>query len=763
MTKGSPDTSNSGNIVSFDNDGATERSTQVSKPLDDTLVPDNYPEKTLLQFLSRPVKWKQGTFSLTDSLTKPEFNVGHTLTGLLTDIPMWREKLRGYYGIRYDLKLRLILNANAHQQGLYRLVAIPIGDPRSLGEANVWANAHACTKYQRSMLPGVYIDLSQDTEVVLTVPYCSRRAFSLLNTVAPSQQLIKIYPFSILQTGTGANNCSWTLFASLENVQLFGQVEPQSAIDREQRSGKIGPIGSTLRKVSRASTILSRVPLLSVFAGTVSWASDIAAEVAYVFGFSRPTDLAVYQNHVQSILPGFSNYDVADRSKQLGLMARNQLELCPEALGHGEDEMDFKHFLSRYCYIGQFSWNLIDLVDTQKHLITLKPTAMSLLGPGGILPTYHHSPVSLLGEFFELYRGSFAFRLHFVKTGFHSGRLEVVFHPSSGGTMPVMSQDSPWVQKTIIDIRDRSTFDFEVPWISPNAFIRTSEPYGYLQINIVEELSCPDTVSSSIDVFIEMACCGDFEFAQYKPPKNAVPYFNVVPQSGLGDSKVKMTSRASALAIGETVRSWRQLLKIPSGFDYPLSKSTWKTFSVLPFGVQYPSQATTPVLTSSTVDIYGILSGMYLFAAGSVRLKGYFPTSKNFKVEVTAGVVPTGVSVYDIFYPNPFINDYPWTNPSWRISTPLAVTGEQEAVEVQIPQYGFDRVRNSIETISLPSSASSQMGYFVDEVSPACVNFAVDSTASFEGFVCYRSGGDDANFGTFVSIPPMTALKSWLG
>lgn len=714
---------------------------------------------TLLQFLSRPVKWKQGTFSLTDTLGKAEFAVGRTLIDLLTDIPMWKEKLRGYFGIRYDLKLRLILNANKHQQGLYKLSAIPVGDAVSGTESSYWLDNHISTRLQRSMLHGVEIDLSRDTEVVLSVPYVSKRLFSMLAPNASFQQYIRIFPVIPMSSGTGANNCSWTLFASLENVSLFGQVVPQSAIDREQMKGKIGPIGLTLRKIAKSANIVSQVPLLTAFATPVSWAADLASQVAYVFGWSRPTDLSTYSNHVLGVLPGFSNYDVADRSRQLAPMARNQLQMTPEAFGTLEDELDFTHFLSRYALLTSFTWSLTDTVDTEKYSLPQSPNVMSRIVTGGFLPIYHHTPVSLLGEMFEMWRGSFSYRLKFVKTQFHSGRLEIVFSPIffSGVSMP---QDSPWLQKTIIDIRDRTEYEFEVPWICPHSYLTMTDAFGYLQINIVEELSCPDTVSSTIDVVVEMCCCEDFEFAKPKAPAFNAPYFNVTPQSGLGDSKVVYTRAPMVRAIGESVRSWRQLLKIPSFFDYTGDKSTFQSQAFIPFGTTYPVRNVASNLTANSVDTYGVLSSIFLFSSGSVRIKGFTPFVQDFKVQAMCTNVLTDISYFSSFG-NPTISQYPYTNDAWRLNTPSAILGEQESVEVQIPQYGFNVVRNSIDCFMTPSTSPTPATYKFEDVSPALVVAQAPAGKSLATFKFYRSGGDDCNFGHFVSIPPMTQSKCW--
>lgn len=752
MIKGQPDPSNSGTVVSFADDANVVVSTPPSVSFDSDLLLQNYPDVSLLDFLARPVKWKQGTFSLTDTLNKPEFSIGTTLSGILSDIPMWKEKLRGYYGIRYDLELRLVLNANAHQQGLYRLCAIPVGDCVSGLDAVNWTVAHTSTKLQRSMIPGVFVNLSEDTEVVLNVPYCSKRLFSLLSSIAPYQQIIRLYPFSILQAGSGANNCSWTLFASLKNVSLYGQAVPESVIDVEQRRGKIGPIGSMLRKISSASRTLSAVPTLTSVAAPVAWASDLASQVAYVFGWSRPTDLSTYNNHVRSIMPGFSNYDVPDRSKQLAPMARNQLQLSPSAFGSDEDEMDFRHFLSRYCYVTQFSWNLANVVDTQVYAVPLAPSSFRFAASAYIM---HHSPVSLLGSMFQLYRGSFAFRLTFIKTKFHSGRLEVVFHPAHANVPPIMAQDSPWVQKTIIDVRERSSFIFEVPWISPQSFLHTEQYYGWLQINIVEELSCPDTVSSSIEVMVEVCGCEDFEFAEPSPPSHIVPYFDVVPQSGLGSGKVNYSNKHLATAIGETVRSFRQLLKIPSYFDVTTPKTGWTSVGIVPFMTQYPTRASGG-LPNSTCDTYGVLSSLFLFSSGSVRFKAYNSLDPDYIIEAVATRSVASATSSFALIQNPSLGEYANSNVAWRYNSPIAVCASSEGVEVQVPQYGFNRVRNSIDTMSTTPTSATPSNYQWNDVSPLYVVLSVDSTKNLNNLKIYRCGGDDSNFGTFVSIPPMT-------
>lgn len=241
---------------------------------------------SIKDFLKRPVFLARGKFQSTDTVSTSGFDFGNWPKAVISAIPMWTEKLKGYYGLRATLSLRLVANPNPFQQGRYMLCHVPCGG--SEYNTQVWINSHITTLVQRSQLPHVEFDLQCDTEAILKIPFVSSKNFYVLNSGVLVEDVIsrvRIFPYEPFSTGTGTNFCTWTLFASMEDVELIGAAIPQSGnSELEQVRGKIGPIGLAVRRIKRIADTLSPVPLLSTYAVPVSWAADVISKTAYVFG-----------------------------------------------------------------------------------------------------------------------------------------------------------------------------------------------------------------------------------------------------------------------------------------------------------------------------------------------------------------------------------------------------------------------------------------------------------------------------------------------
>lgn len=768
------------NIVEFKDDGPVSTTSKENyKTLDGDLIDHVISEMAIKDFLKRPVFLARGKFQTTDTVSTSGFDLGNWPKAILSSIPMWTEKLKGYYGLRATLTLRLVANPNPFQQGRYMMSYIPCAG--SVYNTDVWLNSHITTLVQRSQLPHVEFDLQCDTEAILKVPFVSSRNFYCLNSGALVEDVIariRIFPYEPFATGTGTNFCTWTVFASMDDVELIAAAIPQSGPSEfEQVKGKIGPIGLSLRKIKQLADTLSPVPLLSSYAIPVSWAADVLSRTAYVFGWSKPMITCPPTKVVRDVVPFLGNVDGADSSKSLGFYSNNHIEQIVGFCGTDVDEMDFSHFLSIPTYHQTVTWSDASVQNALLFNVTLCPTVFNSvpisIGSGRF--AINHSPMAFLGTYFNLYRGSIKLRFKLVKTKFHSGRLEVCYNPwDVDGGQPPLTPDNPWVMKHIIDIRTTSEFVIEFPFVSKYNYLKTTAPYGTVVIYVLEGLTAPSTCSNTVKVIVESMCCPDFEFAQ---PNTAslFPVAGIAPQSGcmnfeesIGSSSCDYSMKHARASIGESIRSLRQLLRFSSRISYvPLDKpdppTGIKTFSLLPYGVQWitPYNGAAYFNPRTSCDLYGTLSSMFALSRGGVKFKLIAPGISQNRITVTAS--PT----YTTFYNSVILNDVPIgpglstesgpASYNWTTSLPqqLFLTNYQ-GVEVMCPQYSEGHSRNCAEH-SLTSTGNPTTYSYVNSVATDIqVNIISDAAQNLDGFKIYRTGSDDCTLGCFVSIPPMT-------
>lgn len=318
--------------MSFVDDALVNEAENISYvPLDSSLVDRVVDELSLKSFLARPVYIARGKFASTDTISTAGFDLGSWPQAFLSAVPMWREKLKGYYGFRATLVLRLVANPNPFQQGRYMLCNIPCAGASNATNTDLWVNAHISTLVQRSQLPHVEFDLQCDTEAILKVPFVSSSNFYPLNVPVGSTvsvlNRIRLFPYVPFSTGTGTNFCTYSIFGYMEDIELIGAAIPQSGdSELEQVQGKIGPIGLGLRRAKKLSDTFSSVPMLSSYLKPVSWAFDIASKAAYVFGWSKPMNVSPHTRVIRDIVPFLGNVDGADNSKSLGFYSNNHIE-----------------------------------------------------------------------------------------------------------------------------------------------------------------------------------------------------------------------------------------------------------------------------------------------------------------------------------------------------------------------------------------------------------------------------------------------------
>lgn len=197
-------------------------------------------EQSIIDFLSKPVIVTSGTFSTSDTYS---FLQSFLLPyGVFSTSNMWKNKLTGFYGARFDMRFRIVVNANKFQQGRYCIGWVPLTGSAhttsSLKQLN-FNNFHMGTLVQRTTVHHTEIDLNSMTSAELVVPFQSVRPFyPLINllTSTPGYELgyLNVYPYSPLVSPAGSTVAGYTVYLSLENIKLFGTASPQSGLSRSQ-------------------------------------------------------------------------------------------------------------------------------------------------------------------------------------------------------------------------------------------------------------------------------------------------------------------------------------------------------------------------------------------------------------------------------------------------------------------------------------------------------------------------------------------------
>lgn len=738
-----------------------------------------------MEFLTKPILLTNGVFSVTDnysflqSISLP-FSAFSTTQGTL-----WKEKLKGYFGMRMDMRLRIVVNANKFQQGRYILGWVPIASGvKSSSQLKhlLTNNLHMATLVQRTTVPHIEIDLCKNTTAEMLIPFVSPHNFyplnSLLGTPSDVATLgyLNIYPYSPLVSPTGSTTASYTVYITFENIQLFGAASAQSGLfDRELTSKMNGPVSGVAMSISKGFNEFANIPLLSSYALPISWISDRIAKTACMFGFSKPsqgdssTKVTLINSTNQTTVDGDSD------CRSLALINKPAVSLTDGIGGTSFDEMDFSYVARKYSWFRTLSWSINDTVGTL--------TSIDVAPSTGVYETssvYHHAPVAFISRMFHYWRGSVKFRFKLVKTDFHSGRLAFCFYPTDEISL---TGNAAYVNRTIVDIRESSELEFVIPYISRKPWTLLGQKIGVFTIEVVDLLVAPASVSNSITILSEIAGGDDIEFAV--PSRMDLSIRPIVPQSGLvnddrlvrttiGSSSVTANPIAlSSTCIGEKISSFRSLLKrfIPlrlsdvggeTTIDFNGREAILKPDAILATDV-------VPTGTYIYSDMFSLIASCYALVGGGVRVRDIIDIGLS-----TAEANSTNTNLFCYMEPNTG-----GTNTLTPVTSISSITGssntvpcfyqnilQNNCITAEVPQYTTTFTRSKSDIITYQGASNILYGYNnssesscshmdLSFVLPYSFSSSISSVDGYNVHNLFRSASDDCNFSCFISVPPL--------
>lgn len=751
--------------------------------------------QSIISFLAKPQIIQYGALATTDT-TATALYYEIIPSGLLMNQTIWKNKLSGILGFRGDLVITVQVNANRFQQGRYILAWVPSGGGGlTTNDILVHTNTHRFTLTQITQLPHVEFDLNCDTEATLTIPHVTAQGFASIDPNTGGTPLfgnngvVVLVPYSPLVAGSGSTTASYSIFAHFENVDLAMPVNPNSLRsktkikrrvsqqEREQDSQDIGPIEGTLRKVTQAANILTAVPYLSMVATPVSWASNVAAQVAQVFGWSKPHNSAVDGKMVRYIGYRYTNADTADNSVKLGYMDSNEIEVMPGFAGSNLDEMTISYLTSIPANFDVFTWTTSDAEDAQLKKMSMSPRDFFRTSVISSVSYTSLTPLSYVASFFGEYRGSIKLTFKIAKTEFHTGRLLLTFWPfetQSNATAPdPNTATSAYTHREIIDIRNGNEFSFVIPYISFSSYrstYTTDRMYGYVSLRVLNPLVAPSTVSSTVSIMVEASAAEDMEFARPVDP-TWQPVTTVVPQSGrnvcqivttnVGNSKIYNDDAPSRFCVGERVLSMATVAKKFGRVFDGFNPSAYRSFyNFLPYCIPVDQVVAGPRIASSAADNFSRIGCPYALYRGAVRWK-YLSLDANPVTLFTAGTCALANGTYTDFLSNG-TTDLNGSGIDVSTNRPSQIFRAQAngGPEIEFPFYSrypsiavADMMNNKGSLINTPNYNTNKTvprfaGYVATQYDGSAKKPEVSP-------VVLRAMGEDGHFGLFISIPPV--------
>lgn len=496
------------------------------------------------------------------------------------------DKLANFNGLRAGIKLSIRVNATPFHYGAAFLSYLPLHKFKRNGYID--ATEDETTKVQLSSTPNfVMLPLSGSSAVEMEIPYIYPRDFIALKgefsdpttRQTPSTTFNHVGSLAI-QIASPLRNAS----TSTDPITLYvtaSLIDPHLSLPTTQ-SGKeasLGPISSVASSVANFAQYGESFKALKPFARATGDIASHLGGIARIFGFSRPVVLDPPKPMRPEWFGAMANTDQNEVVQNLSVDSQCELSVTPDSVRLDlDDELNIAAMCQRSAYIG--TMNIPMPTRVSDGLNYWLPVTPSQVRPTAGLPLrLALTPSAMVSRMFSKWRGTVVFTLKAVKSGVHTGRLQIRHDAleSFAGTSSSISE----VKTTFWNLGDSDELEICVPWLQGSEFlpfthefgghggVKTQQPTphaqvnGNLQISVVSDIVCSTSTTSPIEILV----FARMDSAEFMAPSNNTSTLCSTPatQSGCEPSSQDMTgcnNQSNACVYGgEKVVSLRALIK----------------------------------------------------------------------------------------------------------------------------------------------------------------------------------------------------------
>lgn len=768
---------------------ATDSTSKVATPSDAIFVDSpmvgtrDYSTLTLNELLCTPIAVAEGNLTSANPI---QISLQSHST-ILTKSAFMLSKLKGFLGIRATVVCRLVVNADKYTQGR---LAVSYKIQQTENAVERLDHRHV------TQLPHVTLDLNTETEVSLKIPH--RGPFTHFD-IAEGRYNTGVFQVTQLLPHRG-NPYSFTIYMNYEDIDLIGPthnttVQYQSGLAVEQKNTLLS------EKVMKLSSVVSsfgNVPLLTSYVQPLAWAMGVASKVMSAFGFSKPTANKSPDIFHHRDRPGYNTTDGVDTAEPLAMTLTSSVKVDPYLGLTAVDEMSIKYLTGINSVVVRNVWNSSAVSGTLLYRWNLCPWGMKSnynLPQNALTDAMIPHPIAFLSDLFEKYRGSMTFTIDFSKTIFHSGRILVVFVPSTSNlrridlvpdkladssTFTTFLESTRNCHKDIIDLRKGNKFVLNFPYVALTPYTNVEHGYGIVHMYVLNQLVASDaSVPPQIDYSISVKAGEDFEFAVPAVPRY-FPYEKVgnspveplypkkttqmaTYQSGLettnntiidkcvgGSVPSKESIVYAEHCIGEKILSVKQIAMRSKVFftinDTP-AELPWSPFYVDTFmdasmrSLQVWSNTVTTPYTgivrpcAHMYDFYSYIGNMYAYVRGGVVIT----------IEAQAGVA-TYFGLINDHYRNKGKSYGEWNL--------VLKTSDSQAQRAYIPPNSNSSTRYTVRTPLIPVPTADSKGDYTTSYGYSCPTMNVTNLSGDPvSATLSRCAADDTQFGGFRGCP----------
>ncbi len=557
--------------LSFYDAGESARHTTESV----TFKPDVDSSAGLGEFLSRPVAIN--SFSWAEGSTTP-LQANYRPWQLFFNTTSIKNKLSNFARLRCKLHLRFVVNASPFYYGAMRVNYCPIDG----GQRDQYATPGDQIKF--SQMPGDFLYPADMTSFEMELPFLWPQSWLDIGDNASFSKMgqITYLLYSTLRSANGAtsSNVNITCYAWASEVELAG-LTSGLALQGDEYDTQ-GLISGPATAIANVAGKLKSAPIIGDMARATEMGAKLVGGVASLFGYSNPPVVHDAQPFFPKAFHGFATTEIGVPLDKLTIDPKNEVTVDKTVTGASvRDELVISDLAARKTFLTGTLWTDAYTPGTQLMIVPVTPryyqsttaTNQNLI---------HQTPSCLVAAMFSQWRGSMIYTLKFVKTRYHTGRVQISWDPDQ---VPGVNSETTTVTR-IVDLQSETEVEFVIPYKAQTPWLRTTgyptnwaittggtitysdlDHNGAFKVTVLNELTGP-AAAQQIDILVFQRAGPDIQFSVPNDLPSTYSFLTVQSDTVVDDQVDQLTNVApiaiaptiAAVTTGETVASLRTLL-----------------------------------------------------------------------------------------------------------------------------------------------------------------------------------------------------------
>jgi len=539
------------------------------------------------KFMSRPAIIDTRTWSVASSI-----DVSFAPWELFFEKPAIKAKLDNYPFLRCDLHIKVQINASPFYYGALLVSYEPLNDFFGSSKVNTTASDPLVPYSQRPHI-WIYPQNSEGGEMIL--PFIYPYEWLQVDKTTNLRYMGRIHfdsvdPLRNANSVVGAD-VSIITTAWAENITLNGmtvEASLQSSNRKKDEYSSNGAISKPASAIARAAGMLSTLPAIGPFATATSIAANGVADIAKLFGYSKVPVASDVEPMKNLPFHGLAVSDISDATERLTVDSKNELTINNKCIGdRDEDPLNISKFVQRQSYLTSFIWASTKSVNDLLWNTYVSPY-MSSVTPGTSEHAINGTPMWVVSQMFEHWRGDIIFDFKIICSQYHRGRLRFSWDPIGNvATTGTPGDTTHTTYNHILDISDTTELSLRVPYNQRAAYLKTPSSLtatifstsalskdssdtvnGIMTVRVLTEQTSPVS-SADIQILVSVRGAENLEFANPKEIDDTLNFFTV--QSSDRDrvfqteekvfgEKSSLDENLNLVYMGEKVTSLRELL-----------------------------------------------------------------------------------------------------------------------------------------------------------------------------------------------------------